>query len=261
MDEAGSRVSVVLVEDHPEFREHLGRALQGAGRYDLIGVCNDLPAGLALLEMRRPDLLLVDLGLPSGSGMALVRLAQRRWGAACTTGILTVTGNEEHLMVAVAAGAKGYVFKSDQAAQWLGTVDGLAAGQSPLHPKVAQRFLQALNDAGHAVQTQVHDVLTHVASGYTVDEAAARLGLSPWVAAELIRSVYDRLQVAVPDLSPRELELISLLNKGYAFRMCAELMGVSESTTKTHAARAYQKLGANNLQMALYEARMAGLIN
>lgn len=255
-----SPVTVVVVEDHPAFREHLNQTLQAAGCFELIGVCNDLPAGLALLEMRRPDVLLVDLGLPSGSGMALVRAAQRRWGSGCCSAILAVTDHEEHLMTAIGAGAKGYVFKSDQPAQWLQTVDGLTQGLSPLHPKIAVRFLQKLAVGDDPEATLIRDLLTHVASGDSVEEAATALGLTAQAAGELIRAVYDSFLLPVPDLSRRELELMSLLNKGYAFRMCAELMGVSESTTKTHATRAYQKLGANNLQMALYEARMAGLI-
>lgn len=257
---ASSQVTVVVVEDHPPFREHMTQALEAAGQFELIGVCNDLPAGLALLEMRRPDVLLVDLGLPSGSGMALVRAAQRHWGAGCCSAILTVTGNEEHLVTAVGAGAKGYVFKSDQPAQWLQTVQGLTQGLSPLHPELAERLLQKLAGGGDTGATPSRILLTRVASGQTLGEAAAALDMTVQAAGELIRKVYDGLVLPVPDLSRRELELISLLNKGYAFRMCAALMGVSESTTKTHATRAYQKLGANNLQMALYEARTAGLI-
>ena len=107
---------------------------------------------------------------------------------------------------------------------------------------------------------QTHALLLHVAAGYTGTEAAARLNLHPEEAGLRIRSVYDRLLQPGPCLSPRELELLRLLNKGFAFKKCAELMGVSESTTKTQAARAYEKLGASNLQMALYEARQAGLI-
>ena len=66
-------------------------------------VCKDLPAGLRLLEQACPDVLLVDLGLPTGSGLTLIREAQRRWGARCTSAVLTVTGNEDHLLTAVQA--------------------------------------------------------------------------------------------------------------------------------------------------------------
>ena len=255
-----SPVKVALVEDHPEFREALVRTLEGSDAYCLVGVSKDLPAGLQLVEVQCPDVLLVDLGLPSGSGLKVIRSAEFRWRSRCTSAVVTMTGDEDNLMAAIGAGAKGCLFKSDQPAQWLKTIDLLSTGQSLAHPKIARRFLQQLTQQGTAEEHPAHATLLHLASGYTLEEAARLLSLSTHAAGELVRSVYDSFLIPVPDLSPRELELITLLNKGYTFRMCAELMGVSESTTKTQAARAYQKLGANNLQTALYEARMAGLI-
>lgn len=61
-------------------------------------------------------------------------------------------------------------------------------------------------------------------------------------------------------LSPRELELLSVLNKGYCFKQSANIMGVKETTAKTLAYRAYKKLGVTNLQSALYEIRNQNLI-
>lgn len=254
-------VKVALVEDHPDFREALSQTLAASDRHELMGVLRDLPAGLQWIEKHRPDVFLVDLGLPSGSGLTLIRAAHRRWGERCTSAVVTMTGDEDHLMEAVGAGAKGYLFKSEQASQWLHTIDCLAAGQSPSHPKIAQRLLLQLAKSATQQDHPARDLLMHMASGYTIEETAAQLSLTPAAAGQQIRSVYDAFLIPVPDLSPRELELLSLLNKGYAFRMCAELMQVSEATTKTQAARAYQKLGASNLQMALYEARSAGLIS
>lgn len=269
------RITVMVVEDHPEFRDTLSRVVSDSEDMRLLGACKDLPAGLCLLEQQCPDVLLVDLGLPSGSGMVLLRSAKILWGARCTTALLTVTGIDEHLLMAAAAGAKGYLFKSDQAADWLGTIRALAMGQSPLHAKLAHSFLQQFSaragaaDADNGsegaslpwvLDVQTHALLLHIAAGYTSAEAALRLNLSEADTGRRIRAVYDQFFQPGPCLSPRELELMGLLNKGYTFKKCAELMGVSESTTKTQAARAYEKLGASNLQMALYEARQAGLI-
>jgi DNA-binding NarL/FixJ family response regulator len=61
-------------------------------------------------------------------------------------------------------------------------------------------------------------------------------------------------------LSPRELELLSVLNKGYCFKQSAEILGVKETTAKTLAYRAYKRLGVSNLQSALYEIRNQNLI-
>ena len=263
---------MAIVEDHPDFRASLCDALGQSPQLRVLEVCKDLPAGLQCLERCCPDVLLVDLGLPSGSGLLLIREAQRRWGRACTSAVLTVGGNEEHLLTAVQAGAKGYVFKSDQASDWLQTVHLLAQGQSPLHAHLACSFLLAANrqaaqgNVGLAVAAPIHyetstrALLQHIAAGYTCAEAAQSLAMSPAQAGLKLRQVYEQLFQRGPELSGRELELLTLLNKGIPFKKCADLMGVSDSTTKTLAARAYQKLGAGNLQTALYEARAANLI-
>lgn len=272
-------VTVAVVEDHPEFRDALCTALAQVPGVQLLGVCKDQPAGLQLLQRTCPDVLLVDLGLPSGSGLALIRAAQQRWGTRCTSAVLTVTGNEEHMLTAVGAGAKGYLFKSDQAAEWCRTTVLLAQGQSPLHAGLAQEFLRHASASASASaprhgtsgecealaaavlpEAPARSLLQHIAAGYTCAEAAPKLGMSLADAGLQLRRVYQLFHQRGPELSQRELELLQLLNRGFAFKKCAELMGVSESTTKTHATRAYQKLGATNLQTALYEARVAGLL-
>jgi DNA-binding NarL/FixJ family response regulator len=261
-------VTVAIVEDHPEFRDALCQALRSSHELQVLEVCKDLSAGLKLLEQVCPDVLLVDLGLPSGSGLTLIHEARRRWGKGCTSAVLTVTGNEEHLLTAIGAGAKGYLFKSDQPGNWLDAVRLLARGASPLHAHLARSFLQRLNQPPLADEVRpavdvcpsTPAVLQYIAAGYTSAEAAAQLSLSADEVGRRIRQVYDQFFRSGPQLSGRELELLALLNKGLPFKQCAELMGGTESTTKTTATRAYQKLGATNLQAALYEARQANLI-
>jgi DNA-binding NarL/FixJ family response regulator len=214
---------------------------------------------MRMLEQVCPDVLLVDLGLPSGSGLALIHEARRRWGIRCTSAVLTVSGNEEHLLTAIAAGAKGYLFKSDLSEDWLHTVQVLSQGQSPLSANLARSFLQRV-EPPICYDVQTRALLQHIAAGYTCSEAATQLALPLAEVGLKLRQVYDQFFQRGPELSCRELELLILLNKGIPFKKCAEVMGVSESTSKTQAARAYQKLGANNLQAALYEARAANLL-
>lgn len=261
---AVAAVSVAIVEDHPEFRDALSEAVRSSPDMQLLAACKDLPAAVSLLEQVCPDVLLVDLGLPSGSGLQLFRLAQARAAARCAPAVLTVTGNEEHLLTAMGAGAKGYLFKSDREADWCQTIRLLAAGQSPLHATLAQTLLERAGDAvrgAHGMDEATRTLLRYLAAGYTREETAERLKLSPDTVGRRIRALYDGMVLHRPNLSPREIQLLQLLNRGYPFKKCAELMGVSESTTKTQAARAYEKLGASNLQSALYEARQFGFLS
>lgn len=268
-------VTVAIVEDHPEFREALSEAVRASNDLELLAACRDLTPALSLLDQVRPDVLLVDLGLPSGSGLPLVRLAQTRSSGQCIPAVLTVTGNEDHLLNAIGAGAKGCLFKSDQPDDWCNAIRLLSAGQSNLHAAMAQTLLDI--DAGiqpaNALSAPTRPVvasvrldettrvlLRHFAAGYTREEAAARLQMGADAVGRAVRALYDEMRLPVPGLTPREIQLLQLLNRGYAFKQCAELMGVSESTTKTQAARAYEKLGATNLQSALYEARHHGFL-
>lgn len=266
-------VTVAIVEDHPEFRSALSSAISATPDLRLVAVIKDLPAGMGQLEQACPDVLLVDLGLPSGSGLSLIHKAHAHCGTKCVSAVLTVTGNEEYLLPALAAGAKGYLFKSDQPADWCQAIRMLGGGQSPLHAQLAQALLQSSrmpavppDERKSSLLSLKFDrvaqsILQYVAAGYTCPEAAEKLKMSSEAVGMLIRGLYDQLVLQGPGLSPRELQLLQLLDEGYPFKKCAELMGVSESTTKTQAARANEKLRAANLQSALYEARQAGLLS
>lgn len=270
----GEPISVVLVEDHPHFRDALASAIATTADIFLAAVCRDLPSALDCVEQSCPQVLLVDLGLPTGSGMVLLKCVPIWWGARCTSAVLTMTGDEEHLLKAATAGAKGCLFKSDQPQDWLTAIRALAHGQGTMHAKLAQYLLQLSEPGAQGVQVPEgreaapvytwdalqREVLLLVAAGYTPAETAARLRLSEDEVGRRLRGVYDQMHRPGPNLSRRELQLLRLLNQGLTFKQCAEAMGVSESTTKTQSARAYEKLGANNLQMALHEARQAGYL-
>lgn len=257
--ETTEAISVVIVEDHPEFREALSAAVRCNSDMRLLSVCKDLPEARHLLEHIRTDVLLVDLGLPNGSGLQLFPIAHAR-DRRCAPAVLTVTGNDEHMLTAIGAGAKGFLFKSEREADWVHAIRQLAGGQGTLHHSLAQTML-GLPTLTQLADKSTETLLRYVAAGYTLEETAVRLNVSPDAIGLQVRALYDRMTVERPSLSPREIQLLHLLNRGYPFKQCAELMGVSESTTKTQASRAYEKLGATNLQSALYEARQFGFLS
>ena len=242
-------ISAVVVEDHPVFLQAFSEAIQEAPDIVIVASASDLDEGLKALETVRPDVLLVDLGLPSGSGLTLIHEARRRWGNGCASAVLTMTGNERHLLKAIRAGAKGYLFKSDESPVWLDCIRTLAARGGLICSGFSRHILnEHQNLPGR-------DILELIAAGYNVNEASTRLGISEHAAFSLIGKCYETIQEASPGLSSREAELLVLLNQGSSFRQSAERMNIQECTAKTLATRAYQKLGANNLQEALYAAR------
>lgn len=257
-------IKVMIVEDHPDFMEALCTALAQCPGLQVLEPCKDLPMATLTLAKTRPDVLLVDLGLPSGSGLGLIRQAQRNWGRCCTSAVLTVTGNEDHLLKAISYGAKGYLLKSAPQQEWSRTVHALSQGVSVVGAGLSRRLMEILPVSmpdKRAVSTeQMMTVLKHLDAGYTPEELASRLKIDCHTVGLLCRQAYDLLGEQAPELSPREHELLLLLDKGLSYKDCARTMGVAETTLKTLAKRACDKLGASNAREALYEARLMGFI-
>ena len=245
-------INIAIVEDHTIFRQAIAGTIESAQGMAVSWMAEDVDEGLHLLTESRPDILLIDLGLPSGSGLTLIHEARRRWGEACTCAVLTMTGNETHLRKAIRAGGKGYLFKSDDESVWLSSLRTLANGGGLLHGSLAKHLL---NEQEIKLDDLSRQILALLAAGYCLNEAAERLSLTAHEVAIQVSRFYSRIQEAMPGLSTREAELLALLNQGFSFRQGAERMSIQESTAKTLASRAYQKLGATNLQEALYAAR------
>src|SRR5689334_20200013 len=103
-------VSVLIVEDDERFRAAFASVIGAASDLRLVGTAADLPQGLLLLRELRPDVLLVDLGLPSGSGIELIRYAHAHLPATDVM-VVSVFGDEPHVMASLEAGATGYLLK------------------------------------------------------------------------------------------------------------------------------------------------------
>lgn len=249
---------IAIVEDHPDSCQALADAVARMPDMSLTGTADDIDPGLALIQRTQPHVLVVDLGLPSGSGLALIREARHLLGGACATAVLTMTGNEAHLLKAIRAGANGYLFKSDDEATWQVGLRTLANGGGLLHHGLARHLV---GEPAIRRDAQLRPLAELLAAGYSAGEAATRLALSEPQTAQHISRAYALLRTTTADLTRREAELLRLLDQGHSFRDSAGQMGIQESTAKTHAANIYQKLGASNLQEALYAARREHLLH
>ena len=253
-------LSVMIVEDLPAYRDDLVRALAPEHGFEVIQVCTDLPPALAAIQERCPDVLLVDLGLPRGSGFELIQLAARRWQGRCVPAVLTMTCDIELMLDAFRVGAKGFLIKGDQPQQWRDAVRILGSGGSPTVPAVAKAVLEFLIESGRLPHGHISSVLKHLAAAYDPQELARKLGLSTLDVWRSVRIAYHCLEQQPPSLSDRQLEVLKLLDKGLSHKECADVLGIGVTCVKTHVKRSYEKLGVNNAQMALYEARQAGLL-
>lgn len=221
-----SLFSVLIVEDQLRFREAFAHALEKAPDIRLLGIATDLPQGRKLFDQTRPDVLLVDLDLPGGSGIELIRHAAHTMPE-CEVMVISVFGDEQHVLSSIEAGATGYLLKDSLALDLPGQLRSLRAGGSPISPVIARRLLMRLApQAGHA--------------------PAPDTGTIP---------LDDETVVA---LSEQESRVLHLAAKGFTFDEIAQFMSVSPHTIMTYVKRTYRKLQVRSKVEAIYEARRLG---
>lgn len=213
--------SVLIIEDDPLFRETFSDAVKKADDLCLAGVADDLPEGLRLLEQARPDVLLVDIGLPSGSGIELIRQAHQTLPH-CDVMVVTVFGDERHVLECIEAGATGYLLKGSKDLEIIDQIRSLREGGSPISPAIARQLL---------VRFQAVEALPEVNK---VSE--------------------------VPCLSSQERTVLEMSAKGYSYEETARLLTLSPRTIETYVKRIYRKLQVHSKSEAIYEARKLGLL-
>jgi DNA-binding NarL/FixJ family response regulator len=219
-------IHVAMVEDDPGFRGALCRALLDAPDMQLAGTTGTRAEGLAMLLGPPVDVLLVDLGLPDGSGIDVIRAAAQRWPA-CNIMVSTNFGDETHVMRSIEAGAAGYLLKDSSPAKMLNEIRSLASGGSPISPIIAR---------------QVLDRFRQNAPGAAPGTATTPAGDAPQL------------------LSGREKEVLDFITKGFTAIEIAGLMGLSHFTVRTFVRRIYTKLKVSSKAEAIYEARNQGLL-
>jgi len=214
-----SRQPVVVVEDDYNTRARLGRAVAAHPELTLAATAGTIADGRAALAAHRPAVLLVDLGLPDGSGIELITEA-RRTSPGTLAMVITVFGDESHVVAAIEAGAMGYLLK-DESPEHIGrSILEILAGGSPISPPIARHLLRRFRD----------------------------VAAEPGVAAD------------VPRLSDREHQVLTLIVKGFSYAEIAGLLGVSGHTVTTHVRSIYRKLEVHSRGEAVYEALQLGLV-
>jgi DNA-binding NarL/FixJ family response regulator len=196
-------ISILAVDDDEAFGDTVRNTIAGHPALKLVAVSHNLAEARRVLAAQRVDVLLVDLGLPDGSGIELIRETHR---ASADTDIMVVTvfGDEAHVMASIEAGATGYLLKRCLPEALAGTVLELRAGGSPISPVIARQLLNRFQPARRAPVDETDDsglserereVLLFIAKGFTVAEIAAMLTLSAHTVATHVKRIYRKLAV------------------------------------------------------------------
>lgn len=188
--------SALIVDDLAPSRDWLARSVARAFAGIAVRHAVDLADARAQCTPP-PDLALVDLGLPDGSGVDLIaELAPR--DTLCI--VATVFDDDAHLFPALRAGAQGYVLKDQAQDSLVDLLRGIAAGQPPLSPSIARRLLREFQPAPSsanevALTPRETDVLRLIAKGLTVPEVSTMLGLARTTTAGYVKDIYRKLCV------------------------------------------------------------------
>lgn len=198
--EAGPRVQqALIVEDRPATARALERLLTDHFSGVEVQVAGSVADALERLGTWTPDLALIDLGLPDGSGVEIIdHLATSQPG--CLRVVTTIFSDDVHLFPALRAGANGYLLK-DQSAEQLGrSLMGILNGEPPLSPAIARRLLQVFapepTQPEEALSPRERETLTLIAKGCRLHEVADQLGVTRNTAAGYLKSVYRKLKVS-----------------------------------------------------------------
>ena len=220
-----STIHVALVEDDVHFQNALKEAIKAAPDMSLLSVAGTRAQGLLALNQVPADVLLVDLGLPDGSGIDVIREAHVKWPA-CGIMVCTTFGDEMHVMQSIEAGASGYLLKDSAPEKLVLEIRSLNCGGSPISPMIARQILMRFRNVDKPAKLPTEHVP-------------------------------DKQSTA---LSAREKEVLEYITKGFTSDEIADLMSVSRHTVLTYVRRIYAKLEVNSKTEAIYEARNQGLL-
>ncbi len=209
----------LVVEDVASAAAWLSGLLQDVFGCEIY-VAASVQEGRRKMSMYGPDLALIDLGLPDGSGVELLRYAAQSFPD-CLRVVTTIYADDEHLFAALRAGVQGYLLKDEPDAKVRRALKSIADGEPPLSSLVAQRMLMAFAPAEASPQ-----------------DAATEDGV----------------------LSPREREVLTLIAKGMRMPEVAEMLGITRNTTAGYIKSVYRKLGVSTRAEAALKAANLGLV-
>ena len=215
---SGSTLNVVVVDDHPLFREGVVHTLSAQHDVEVVGEGASAEDAIRLAGELLPDVLLLDIALPGGGIVAVQAIAAAY--PVVKIVMLTVSETEDDVLAALKSGARAYVLKGVSARELLGILRSVWAGEVYVTPSLAA------------------SLLFEMTGGRPLAGAAARLPASP-----------------LSDLTERERQILERVASGDSNKEIAAQLGLSEKTVKHHMTNILQKLQVRNRVEAALIAR------
>lgn len=188
-----------ILEDLPESQQWLSQALSAAFPGIALQTASSIHEAQGLLSGDcTPDIALVDLGLPDGSGVTVIeQIKKQHPGCVCV--VTSIYNDDSHVFPALRAGATGYLLKDQPVAAIVQALQGIASGIPPISPAIARRMLAFFQPTATpeapTLTERESEVLRIIAKGLTQAECARILALSPYTVAGYVKDIYRKLNV------------------------------------------------------------------
>lgn len=209
--------TALILDDLPESRHWLEQALRQSFGDIAISMAESVDeARQHLLSGGQPEIALIDLGLPDGSGIEVIQMMSLRSPATLCI-VASIFDDDRHVFPALRAGARGYLLKDQPIEVIVRALKGVAAGEPPISPAIARRMLnhfsptQNQGTAASPLTERETEVLQLIAKGMTLVESARLLGISHHTVTGYVKEIYRKLNVssrAEATLLAREMGLV-----------------------------------------------------
>jgi DNA-binding NarL/FixJ family response regulator len=194
-------IAVALVEDDPVLRDALSAEIEAAPGLRLAGAASSYAEGRALILAGGFEVLLVDLGLPDGAGIDLIR-QEARSGRDTDIIVITQFADQKKVLDSIRAGARGYLLKDPSGPGCVEAIAEIRRGGSPISPIIARQLMSELGKAGDdatapasPLTEREHEVLAMLARGFSYRECADLLQISANTIGFHVKSIYRKLEV------------------------------------------------------------------
>jgi DNA-binding NarL/FixJ family response regulator len=211
-------ITLLIVDDHPVLRDGLAALIDTVPNVAVVAQADTAERAVRAAQAHRPDVVLMDLNLPGASGIyAIRRIVQALPKTAVL--VLTMSEDDESILAAIRAGARGYLLKGARQQEILNAIETVAAGGALFSPRAAQRLL-----AQFSHMPESRDVVP-----------------------------------PFPELTARERQVLQLVSEGLRNHAIAQHLGISQKTVANYLSTIFVKLHVEDRAQAILLARQAGL--
>lgn len=191
-------LTILIVEDLEDTLAWLGDIVAETFPAATVSAARSLKEASQMLTNDVYDLVLVDLGLPDGSGIDLIKRIRSR-SADTYIVVATIYDDDEHLVNALRSGANGYLLKDEHRERLVQHLQGIPNNRAPISDRTLDRVIHQLNQPDEqevTLTSREEEVLQLVAKGYNVTESAEMLGLSANTVKSYLKAVYGKLDIS-----------------------------------------------------------------